>query len=123
MPTYCFACPSGHKFEKTLSVMQASSKAACPECKQAAERDFAAEHGSGGHHPGNWPLLSDGAGVHPDQIGEAYTKSVRDGVPTQFTKDGRAIFTSALHRKRYCESVGLFDRSGGYSDPRRMGRV
>ena len=38
------------------------------------------------------------------------------------TRDGRAIFNSRAHRKRYCESIGMFDRNGGYGDPQRRGR-
>ena len=63
-----------------------------------------------------WPMNSSAAGCHPDQIGEAHAESVRQGVPTQFTSEGDAIFESRSHRKKYCEANGLFDRSGGYGD-------
>ena len=66
-----------------------------------------------------WPLYSDAVGVHPDQVGEAWGHSRSQGVPTEFTADGRAIFTSARHRKQYCEAYGYFDRNGGYGDPQR----
>lgn len=60
-----------------------------------------------------FPWHSDGAGVNPDQIPEAYAQSVRDGVPTQFDSEGRAIFTSPGHRDRYLKANGLFDRKHG----------
>lgn len=63
------------------------------------------------------PLLSDAAAVHPEQIPEARADSVRRGVPTDFAPDGRAIFTSRSHRKRYCRAIGLHDNDGGYGDP------
>ena len=62
-------------------------------------------------------MLSDAMGVHPSQIGEAVAKSKAAGVPIQFAQDGRAIFTSAQHRKNYCERFSYYDRNGGYSDP------
>lgn len=121
MPTYCFSCEHcGKKFTRVVSMRKYKARPKC-ECGFRANRDFVTEHSGTAHHPGNWPLYSDAAGVAHDQVGEAYEKSVKDGVPTQFTKDGRAILTSADHRRRYCESVGLFDRNGGYSDPRRRG--
>jgi hypothetical protein len=88
------------------------------DCGSDAERDIVAEQQTNSiyTHPGNWPMKSDAAGVHPDQIPEAYAKSVKDGVPTQFTKDGQAIFTSRGHRARYIKTIGMIDRDGGYSD-------
>lgn len=66
-----------------------------------------------------WPILSDAAGVAPDQVGEAMAHSRLHGVPTEFTPDGRVIFRGPLHRKEYCELIGLFDRNGSYGDPQR----
>ena len=67
--------------------------------------------------PGNWPMASDAAGVHPDQIAEATAMSIKKGVPASFTPDGRVIFTSRKHRQDYCRTIGMHDRNGGYSDP------
>ena len=70
------------------------------------------------HKPKGWPQHSDSAGCHPSQAGEYYEDSVRRGVPTQFDPDtGQAIFTSRLHRKKYCEARGITDRNAGYGDP------
>ncbi len=65
-----------------------------------------------------WPQHSDAMGVHESQRAEAYAESVRAGVPTYFDNQGRAVFNSAGHRKRYCETLGYFDRNAGYSDPK-----
>jgi hypothetical protein len=54
-----------------------------------------------------WPMKSDGAGVHPDDAEKAHQESIRNGVPTEFTKDGRAVFTSLRHQRAYLKSVGL----------------
>ncbi|HPP02744.1 MAG TPA: hypothetical protein PLX83_19330 [bacterium] len=74
-------------------------------------RDWLAEHSQTVHCPGNWPLLSDAAGVHPSQIREAEEHATRNGVPTQFTPDGRAIFTSPTHRRKYLKLIGLVDKN------------
>lgn len=68
---------------------------------------------------GTWPMYSDAMGVHPDQAKEAYSESIKMGVPTSFDNQGRAIFNSAGHRKAYCEAYGVYDRNGGYGDPQR----
>ena len=68
---------------------------------------------------GTWPLHSEAMGCHPDQRIEAMKAAEAKGVPTQFDSQGRAVFTSAIHRKKYCEAYGVYDRSGGYSDPRK----
>ncbi len=64
-----------------------------------------------------WPMKSDAAGVHPDQVGEYRKDSMRKGVPTDFDpKTGQAIFKSRSHRAQYLKSYGMHDRNGGYSD-------
>ena len=80
-------------------------------------RDLRSEHCSTKDTPGNWPMKSDAAGVGAHQVKEAYDHSVKVGIPTEFTNDGRAIFTSRSHRKSYCQAIGLHDRNGGYGDP------
>ena len=64
-----------------------------------------------------YPLKSDGAGVHPDQIGEYTKHSEKMGVPTNFdSTTGQAIFESRGHRKKYLKMMGMHDRNGGYGD-------
>lgn len=54
-----------------------------------------------------WPMYSEGAGVHPDDAQKAADESRKLGVPTDFTKDGRAIFTGLRHQRAYTKAVGL----------------
>lgn len=118
MPMYMYRCSKCNEItQRTFSVKARKASVQCHTCQDVAYRDYGAEHGSVPHHPGNWPLLSDAAGVNPDQIGQAREYAAKVGVPTEFTRDGRAILTSAEHRKRYCEAHGLFDRNAGPSDP------
>ena len=64
-----------------------------------------------------WPMTSDGAGVHPNDIEKARGVAKRAGIAIDFTTDGQAIFRSATHRKEYCRFRGFHDRNGGYGDP------
>jgi len=115
MPRYCFTDQDGNticRFYPMAKVPRQFTLAG-----KVFKRNISAEHSDIKHTPGNWPLESDAAGVHPDQIAEARQHSIKAGVPTEFTPDGRAIFTSRKHRKDYCRAIGLHDRNGGYSDP------
>ena len=80
-------------------------------------RSISGEHGGFRGTPGNWPLLSDAAGVHPTQTGDAYHESVKLGVPTRFhSETGQAIFESRSHRKAFLAAKGMYDRSAGFGD-------
>lgn len=80
-------------------------------------RDVVSEHRGTSSCPGNWPLLSDAAGVHPSQCKDAWNQSVSMGVPTRFHPDtGQAIFESRSHRRAFLRAKGMYDRSGGYGD-------
>jgi hypothetical protein len=54
--------------------------------------------------------------VFPDQIPAEREQAYKKGVPTEFTKQGQPIFTSAGHRAAYCRAMGAVDRNGGYRD-------
>lgn len=68
--------------------------------------------------PGNYPMVSYAAGVHPAQIREQQAVLKAAGVrTTHYTKDGDPVFEDRRHRKEVCEALGLFDRNAGHSDP------
>lgn len=82
------------------------------------KRDIVAEHkGSKVGSCMSWPLKSNSVAVHPDQISEFSDYSRKNGVPTDYDGEGRPIFTSAKHRKKYCRLYGYYDKDAGYSDP------
>ena len=125
MPTYCFTRADNRQ---TVEIQMTAAELAKRQSKEGwikledgtlAFRNLRAEHVNTSHAAGNWPMKSDAAGVAASQVKDAIEHSKKIGIPTDFTPDGRAIFTSAKHRKRYCEAVGLYDRNGGYSDPQR----
>ena len=117
MPVYCFKCENCGGYTEQFRSMADAAKPKTCECGDTMRRDFRAE--AGVHKPGNWPMESDAAGVSPRQRKEAMEHAASIGIPTEFNQDGQAVFTSARHRKRYCEAIGLYDRNGGYSDPQR----
>lgn len=60
----------------------------------------------------NWPMASDAMGVHPKQI-ELARKLDRDrgAPPTEYTKDGRPIWTSEKHKRAFCRAHGTHDNN------------
>lgn len=125
MPQYSYTCEScGATFECHYSMRRQPKSLPCPKCLVAgarAQRDVAADWKGRHRHGDIWPLHSDAAGINPDQEKEQIAADAALGVPTAYDSEGRAVFTSRSHRKRYCEAHGLFDRDGGYSDPQRRG--
>jgi hypothetical protein len=113
MPTYCYS-RNGEVIEQYYPMGEAPQRVRLG--RRVYERDYTAERALT-RPPANWPMESDALGVHESQIEQARAESVRVGVPTDFTRDGRAILTSPGHRKRYAEAIGFFDRNAGYSDP------
>jgi hypothetical protein len=122
MPFYVYVDRNtGEKFElmMTISEMMRRQKpdGTIKHDGRTLHRSIAAEHHGVSSTPGNWPMRSDAAGVHPSQTGEAYSESVKLGVPTRFDpQTGQAIFESRSHRRDFLKAKGMFDRSGGYGD-------
>lgn len=61
-------------------------------------------------------LHSEAMAVHPKQIQEAIEDAKKHGVPTNFDKEGRPIFTSRAHRAKYMKAYHHYDKCGGYGD-------
>ncbi len=119
MPNYCYTNSKGETIERFYYVNDVRPNNIWVG-GMVYRRDMAAELGQ--RRPGRcgtWPMKSDALGVAEDQIQEAAEEARRHGVPTEFTKDGRAILTSPKHRKAYAELYGMYDRNGGYGDPQR----
>ena len=115
---YCYTTADGHTTDHVFDIGQAPMSITLPD-GQTAFRDIAAEHPASGPRcavGSKWPIYSDAAGVHPDQIPEAMAYCESVGVPTSYTKDGRAILVSRSHRAKHLKAVGLYDRDAGYGD-------
>jgi len=119
MPRYCYLCSECEKENiHFCSFTTRPDTIVCEFCGAVAVRNIVLELRRISVRPsGNWPMHSDGAGVHPRQRDAAYRESVKMGVPTGFDERGRAIFETQKHRKDYCEANFLHDNDGGYGDP------
>lgn len=119
MPTYCYEKPNGEIIERVMTIAEMESFDKEPVLDgETLKRRIDIE--MGGHSSVNdlWrkPVMSDGAGCHPSQVKEMQEFAAKQGVHTNYTKDGRAVFTSRKHRAQHLKVFGLHDRSGGYSD-------
>lgn len=65
---------------------------------------------------GCWPMASEAVAVHPKQVEEAHRVAREKGVPTEYDKVGRPVFTDRGHRKAYLKAFGVKDNQGGYGD-------
>ena len=74
-------------------------------------------------HSAGWPIYSESAAVHPDDIPAAMKAARERGVPTEFDKEGRPELRDPHHRREYLEKVrGFFDGDAGYHDPTPTGQ-
>ena len=112
---YCYRCGKcGRRFERRLHVEDSGKPQTC-ECGEVARRDFLAEHIGTRSGQAGWPMVSEAAGVHPSQIGEA-RKLIRDkaGVDCDFTSDGNPVFTGMEHRRKCLKAMGYQDKLAYY---------
>jgi hypothetical protein len=59
-----------------------------------------------------WPMTSESAGTHPDEVPRMMEETRKRGVNLNYTSDGRAIFENSAHRKAAMKALGLRDRQG-----------
>ena len=68
-----------------------------------------------GNHRGRlnpWPMdPCVGSGVGPHQATELRDHFTNHGVPTEVSKEGDPIYTSAAHRKKALRCRGMYDRN------------
>ncbi len=109
MPTYCYRTKKGKVCERVFSVKDDIPKSIMFRGEKA-ERSFADEMASTPASAG-WPMECCASGVHPDQAGALRKEFQRVGVPTEVTKGGDPIYTSASHRRKALRARGLHDRN------------
>ena len=115
MPEYCFKDrESGEPVDLVLGMSEMWSVRRDDDSivwqGRVLDRDYSRELGDA--RKAAWPLLSDAAGVHPDQIPMASENMRRAGVSLNYTADGRAIFESAAHRRAALKVMKLRDKNG-----------
>ena len=121
MPTYEFQTDDGEIVEVFLSFTQFDKRVKNGVIKlddgQTAKSYFNPHTGIS-TMPANYPMVSSAAGVHPGQIKEHMDHLRKMGCgQVDHTNDGDIIFRDKAQRKKVCETLGLFDLNGGYSDP------
>lgn len=76
------------------------------------DRCIACEHERVKPNSKGWPMVSESAGTHPDEVPKMMEETRRRGVNLNYTSDGAAIFENAAHRRRAMRALGLRDRQG-----------
>ena len=127
MPIYEFQTDDGEVVELVLSFAQFDERVKDGRIKLDDGRmanSYFNPHKGLSTMPSCYPMVSSAAGVHPGQIKEHMDHLRKMGCGTvHHTRDGDVIFESKGQRKRVLETLGLFDRNGGYSDPQPRHRT
>jgi putative FmdB family regulatory protein len=106
MPTYVFACPSGHQHSHIRVIADRDLPSVCPVCKGEASRDvIASMPRQTTEQEYDQPIYSDALGVHPSQIPDAQQKFPHH----EFLGDGRMVIRSHTQRKRVLKELGMRD--------------
>lgn len=62
-----------------------------------------------------WPYTSRSVGCHPIDREKFIAAAQAAGVPTEYTHDGHAVFTSREHQKRFAKAFGLRNADENWS--------
>ena len=110
MATYCYTNTDGETIDKFYPMGKAPAKVKVKG--RTYTRDIVAEHaGCPNTGAANWPMYSDFAGCHPDQIPEAQAVLRKAGTRADYLPDGRIKFESARHRATCLKALGYYDRN------------
>lgn len=63
-----------------------------------------------------WPYTSTSVGCHPSDRKKFMEQMAKLGVPTLFDREGRAVFTSREHQRRFCQATGRVNYDETWSD-------
>jgi len=109
MPTYVFTCDTCGATSEVFRPMADRSNQEVCSCGHDMRRDYAAELG-GVQTDWDEPLLSNAAGVHPEQVVEERKVARERGIPVDYLPDGRAVFKSHASRRKALRMMGLVDK-------------
>jgi len=115
MPNYTYRKSDGSHITLFMSIKQMCRK----ERKdgtimyggETLVRDYTAGQVGMASGCSGWPMESDSAGVHPDQVPEAMEHDRKLGVLCNYSNDGNPIFTSKGQKDRFLKAHGLHDRN------------
>ncbi len=57
-----------------------------------------------------WPIVSDGAAVHPSQVKEFTEFAKSKGTPVEYRPTGEPVFTSHKHQRQALHDRGLHNK-------------
>lgn len=109
MPFYCFTDDTGTTHDRYFGRDDIPESIRL-EDGRVAIRDRRAER-VGVPAAKGWPLECVASGVNASQAGELREHLRRAGVPTEVSRDGNPIYTSAQHRRRALKARGFYDRN------------
>ncbi len=112
MPFYAFKSKNGQVFRRFMTVSQYIATENNDGTHTLNDKIVKRVYEGSTVHCGDgagWPILSDSAAVHPSQVEDAKREAQINGVPTDFSSDGRPILRDHLHRRKYLKSIGLVD--------------
>ena len=109
MPMYCFSSPDGVTIERHFH--HDDIPEVVMEGKVKYARNVVAEHGGFEASHAGWPIKSDAAGIHPSQETEMREYLRKRGADCEFTRDGRAVFTSRAHRRQVLKVMNYIDHT------------
>lgn len=116
MPTYCFRGDDGSLVELSMTVAELLRRrqddGSIEHDGRTLRRDVAAEHAASVGSSAGWPIWSDAAAVHPDQVAGVRRDLERHGVHVDFDRWGRPRLEDAAHRRAVLRRMGLRDRMG-----------
>lgn len=121
MPTYQFVTDQGQSIEMHMSMSEFDRRV--KDDTIVLDDGTTAKYDWSGHSfistvPQNYPMVCTSAGVHPSQIKEHTEHLRQQGCGfVEHTKDGDLVFNDKKQRKKVLETLGMYDRNGGYSDP------
>jgi len=111
MTTFAYRCEDCGVLE-VEEPMGSAPRVDCPECSLPVRRIITG--GVAVPAAKGWPMACYASGVNAEQADQLRAEFKRVGVPTEVTKDGDPIYTSASHRKRALKARGFFDRAAYY---------
>lgn len=108
---------------KVVEITKPEVVAACEEIEAGTnpfKRELFAEDSLPGKRTrrqiARWPIVSQAAGIDPEDIPTEQNYLAQHGVKTEYTSEGCPIFRDRAHRREHLRLAGLYDRDGGYSD-------
>lgn len=107
MPVYCYDDDKGNVIERVFPCGHAPKSVRVKE--KTFHRSFYAEK-KGVPSSKCWPMECIASGVNAEQASELRAHLAGKGVPTEVSKDGNPIYTSAAHRRKALKARGMFDR-------------